>query len=145
MIVAWSGCAGLALVIAVALSTFQPHGHAEPVQAEPATTAGSTAPAQGSWQRAAPGRVITLPADHAAHPAYRLEWWYYTGNLQAGDGRSYGYQVTFFRVGVDPAPVNPSIFACRSVIATCVMYRSRTAKIDGLTGAGSTPTRKNVT
>ena len=122
------GCAGLALVIAVALSTFQPRGHAEPVQAEPATTAGSAAPAQGSWQRAAPERVITLPADHAAHPVYRLEWWYYTGNLQAGDGRSYGYQVTFFRVGVDPAPVNPSIFAVRDLYMTHVAITDLQAK-----------------
>ena len=28
---------------------------------------------------AEPGRVLRLPADHASHPEYRIEWWYYTG------------------------------------------------------------------
>jgi predicted secreted hydrolase len=50
-----------------------------------------------------------------SHPAYRLEWWYYTGNVRGDDGRAYGYQVTFFRVGVDAAPVNPSTFAVRDL------------------------------
>jgi predicted secreted hydrolase len=48
-------------------------------------------------------------ADHASHPDYKIEWWYYTGNLDATDGRRFGYQLTFFRIGIDPAPANPSI------------------------------------
>ncbi|MGB7920199.1 MAG: hypothetical protein WCF40_09075, partial [Desulfobacterales bacterium] len=24
---------------------------------------------------------LAFPADHGAHPGYRTEWWYYTGNL----------------------------------------------------------------
>jgi predicted secreted hydrolase len=67
------------------------------------------------WRPAAPGRPITLPADHASHPEYRLEWWYYTGNLDAAGGRRFGYQLTFFRVGVDPAPSNPSRWAVRDL------------------------------
>jgi len=67
------------------------------------------------WRRAGPGRTIRLPDDHVSHPEYRLEWWYYTGNLRGDDGRAYGYQVTFFRVGVDAAPVNPSTFAVRDL------------------------------
>jgi predicted secreted hydrolase len=59
--------------------------------------------------------VLRLPADHASHPEYRLEWWYYTGNLEAEDGRRFGYQLTFFRVGVDPAPANPSRWAVRDL------------------------------
>jgi predicted secreted hydrolase len=68
-----------------------------------------------SWRNAEPGRVLRLPADHASHPEYRLEWWYYTGNLDAADGRRFGYQLTFFRVGVDPAPANPSRWAVRDL------------------------------
>jgi predicted secreted hydrolase len=64
--------------------------------------------------------VFQFPGDHAAHPAYRIEWWYYTGNLDAADGRRFGYQVTFFRVGVDPAPANPSRWAVRDVYMTHV-------------------------
>jgi predicted secreted hydrolase len=70
------------------------------------------------WRSAAPGYDWSFPRDHAAHPAYRIEWWYYTGNLDAADGRRFGYQVTFFRVGVDPAPANPSRWAVRDVYMT---------------------------
>ena len=68
-----------------------------------------------SWKRAVPGRLLVLPADHVNHPDYKLEWWYYTGNLDTADGRRFGYQVTFFRVGVDPAPTNPSRWAVRDL------------------------------
>jgi predicted secreted hydrolase len=71
-----------------------------------------------AWKEAAPGRAIVLPADHASHPDYRLEWWYYTGNLDAADGRRFGYQLTFFRVGIDPAPANPSRWAVRDLYMT---------------------------
>ena len=70
------------------------------------------------WKDAAPGRAIVLPADHASHPDYRIEWWYYTGNLDAPDGGRFGYQLTFFRVGVDPAPTNASRWAVRDVFMT---------------------------
>jgi len=73
---------------------------------------------QAPWLSAMPGVRLSFPADHAAHPDYRIEWWYYTGNLDAADGRRFGYQATFFRVGVDPAPVNPSRWAVRDVYMT---------------------------
>ena len=31
----------------------------------------------------------------------RSEWWYFTGNLEDERGGEYGYQVTFFRVGLE--------------------------------------------
>lgn len=79
-----------------------------------ATQRGEGQPADG-WTRAAPGRPLVLPADHAAHPDYRLEWWYYTGNLTGDDGRPYGYQVTFFRVGVVREPASASVWAVRDL------------------------------
>jgi predicted secreted hydrolase len=39
---------------------------------------------------------LQFPADFGAHPASRTEWWYVTGQLQAG-ARTWGFQVTFFR------------------------------------------------
>ena len=60
----------------------------------------------------------SFPRDHASHPDYKIEWWYYTGNLQTAAGRRFGYQVTFFRVGVDPSPVNPSRWAVRDLYMT---------------------------
>ena len=43
------------------------------------------------------GYHFHFPKDHGAHPTFRTEWWYYTGHLQAKDGRSFGFELTFFR------------------------------------------------
>lgn len=67
------------------------------------------------WRLAGPDYALQFPRDHGSHPAYRIEWWYYTGNLEAAGGRRFGYQVTFFRIGVDPAPTNPSRWAVRDL------------------------------
>ena len=67
------------------------------------------------WRQAEIGYTLQFPRDHGSHPDYRIEWWYYTGNLSSDDGRRFGYQVTFFRIGVDPAPDNPSRWAVRDL------------------------------
>ncbi len=69
----------------------------------------------GIWREASAGYQFRFPRDHASHPEYRLEWWYYTGNLEADDGKRFGYQLTFFRIGVDPDPDNPSRWAVRDL------------------------------
>lgn len=43
-----------------------------------------------------------FPRDHGPHPDFKTEWWYYTGNLTAEDGRRFGYQLTFFRSRIIP-------------------------------------------
>jgi predicted secreted hydrolase len=57
------------------------------------------------WRAVDPDHRWSFPADHRAHPGYRNEWWYFTGIVEAADapGRRFGYQVTFFRVGLSPA------------------------------------------
>jgi predicted secreted hydrolase len=55
----------------------------------------------GFRQVTAPCR-LTFPADHGPHPAYRTEWWYYTGNLATKAGRRFGFQLTFFRSALRP-------------------------------------------
>ncbi len=67
------------------------------------------------WRRATSDRTLRFPADHASHPDYRIEWWYYTGNVRGAEGDRFGFQVTFFRIGVDFAPVNPSRWAVRDL------------------------------
>lgn len=67
------------------------------------------------WKKALPPYRFDFPRDHASHSDYKIEWWYYTGNLQAADGRRFGYQLTFFRVGIDFKPVNPSRWAVRDL------------------------------
>ena len=51
---------------------------------------------------------LAFPEDHGAHPGYRVEWWYYTGNLSASPGERFGFQLTFFRVQPDPPGVDRS-------------------------------------
>jgi predicted secreted hydrolase len=43
-----------------------------------------------------------FPADYGPHPDFQTEWWYYTGNLAAADGRRFGYQFTIFRRAILP-------------------------------------------
>jgi predicted secreted hydrolase len=78
----------------------------------------ASASAAGPWRQAAAGYTFAFPRDHASHPDFKIEWWYYTGNLDAPDGRRFGYQVTFFRVGVDATPTNPSKWAVRDLFVT---------------------------
>ncbi len=74
--------------------------------------------AAAPWREAARGYEFAFPQDHASHPDYKIEWWYYTGNVTAADGRRFGYQVTFFRVGIDHAPTNPSRWSVRDLYMT---------------------------
>lgn len=78
-------------------------------------TAASALAATPEWKSADPAYRIVLPRDHAAHPDFKIEWWYYTGNLSTPDGRRFGYQLTFFRVGVNPSPANPSRWTVRDL------------------------------
>lgn len=60
------------------------------------------APDLSGFARATTPREFTFPLDHGPHFDYQTEWWYYTGNLDAEDGRHFGYQLTFFRRGLTP-------------------------------------------
>ncbi len=59
------------------------------------------------YRLALPGYVFEFPRDHGAHPEFQLEWWYYTGTLDGG-GKRFGYELTFFRTGMDVVASNPS-------------------------------------
>ena len=76
------------------------------------------AQAPSPWREASAGYVFSFPRDHASHPENKIEWWYYTGNVKAADGRRFGYQITFFRIGIDYAPSNPSKWAVRDLYMT---------------------------
>ncbi len=56
------------------------------------------------FARADRPRVLRFPDDHGPHPAYRTEWWYYTGNLKSAAGRHFGFQLTFFRTALNAPP-----------------------------------------
>jgi len=63
-----------------------------------------------------PSYRLAFPRDHAAHPDYRSEWWYFTGNLESPDGRRFGFQFTIFRFALGGATVErASRWATRQV------------------------------
>ena len=62
------------------------------------------------WEYAQPDFEWQFPRDHWAHSGYKTEWWYFTGQLTdaADSTKRFGYQFTFFRVGITPdtLPIN---------------------------------------
>lgn len=56
------------------------------------------------FARATQPRPFVFPADHGPHGDYRIEWWYVTGNLATREGRSVGFQLTFFRNALSAVP-----------------------------------------
>jgi len=68
-----------------------------------------TAPSQPElWQRAIGPWAWQFPRDHGAHPDFKTEWWYFTGNLKDEKQRPFGYQLTVFRQGVQFKPAQPN-------------------------------------
>ena len=43
---------------------------------------------------------LPFPRSHGAHPDYKTEWWYFTGHLTDEASETYGFELTFFRVGL---------------------------------------------
>jgi len=65
--------------------------------------AGSAPADDGAGFRSVTGPCgLVFPEDHGAHPGFRTEWWYYTGNLTADTGEQFGFQLTFFRRQLRP-------------------------------------------
>jgi predicted secreted hydrolase len=58
--------------------------------------------AAGDFSNPLRGRVLQFPADHGAHPDFRIEWWYLTANMTGPDGTPYGLQWTLFRSALAP-------------------------------------------
>lgn len=71
------------------------------------------------FARATEPPQLQFPRDHGAHPAFRTEWWYVTGNLDAVDGHRFGVQLVFFRQGLASAgtPRDATLAAREMVLA----------------------------
>ncbi len=68
------------------------------------------------YARADGARQFRFPDDHGAHPRFRNEWWYFTGNLSAANGRRFGYQFVIFRIALKPeSSIHPSRWASNQV------------------------------
>ena len=57
---------------------------------------------EDDFPRATEPRAFSFPRDHANHPEYKTEWWYFTGTLETDDGKLFGYQATWFRSALTP-------------------------------------------
>ncbi|GAC1308594.1 MAG: lipocalin-like domain-containing protein [Vulcanimicrobiaceae bacterium] len=85
------------------------------VFATPSLAAGTTRAPVATAHRASASRftiaeapyAFVFPRDHGAHDGYQSEWWYYTGHVRAADGRRFGFELTFFRVGLRPGDPKP--------------------------------------
>ena len=76
---------------------------------------------------------VTFPRDHGAHLAVPVEWWYYTGHLADARGRTYGFQLTFFRV----RDVHLAHFAWTDVSLRTFRYVEKThLGVPGIASAG---------
>ncbi len=69
------------------------------------------ASAAAQYRQALPGYHYNFPSDHFNHPEFQTEWWYYTGNVKEADGRSFGFQMTFFRQGIHRSTTKESPWA----------------------------------
>jgi predicted secreted hydrolase len=67
------------------------------------------------WALSLPGWRYEFPRDHFSHPDFKTEWWYFTGNLTAADGRQLGFQLTFFRQGVQRGEETATRFAVEDI------------------------------
>ena len=61
-----------------------------------------TATDLAGYARASEPRRLVFPRDHASHPQFKTEWWYFTGNLGDPQDRRFGFQLTFFRFALAP-------------------------------------------
>ncbi len=61
------------------------------------------------FARATEPDSIEFPRDLGAHDEYQTEWWYYTGNLMAENGRQFGYQFTIFRRALTPDTLEDAV------------------------------------
>ncbi len=69
----------------------------------------ATLAAGDDFKQAVLPRDWSFPRDHGRHDGFKLEWWYFTGNLRDSSGRPFGYQLTFFRSAFKPtAATRPS-------------------------------------
>lgn len=64
---------------------------------------------------ALPSRTLQFPRDFGSHPDLQTEWWYITGQLQAG-GKPWGFQLTFFRSRIEATQSLQSALAAKQLI-----------------------------
>ncbi len=64
--------------------------------------------ADGGFEQARAPHEFVFPRDHGPHPSFAHEWWYLTGHLQDASGARFGFELTFFRLGLEGAAAPPA-------------------------------------
>ncbi|MBD3765368.1 MAG: iron ABC transporter permease [Rhodobacterales bacterium] len=71
-------------------------------------------------------RPLVFPADHGAHPDFRIEWWYLTAVLTAADGAPMGLQWTLFRTALAPGEApgwdSPQLWMGHAAVTTATRH-----------------------
>ncbi len=111
------------MLLAVAGASLEYGSAAPPAAVSPSGTAAVT-----GFAAALAPRPFEFPQDHGPHPAFRQEWWYVTGNLDAANGQRFGFELTFFRVALLPPPAEPAAVAAAAP-ATGLVSAWRTREI----------------
>ncbi len=75
-----------------------------PILANPAAPHPLPPPTAAAPTPASDPQPVVLPRDDAPHDRL-TEWWYYTGHLQADDGRRFGFEYVIFRAERGAFPV----------------------------------------
>jgi predicted secreted hydrolase len=96
----------------------------------------------GGFAAVVPGTRLVFPADHGAHPDYRIEWWYVTANLMDSSGASYGAQWTLFRQAMAPGVqqegwANQQIWMGHAAVTSAGTHRSSETFARGGVGQAS--------
>lgn len=121
----------LASVLLVVLATFASRAETP----APATRLGPLRPEAlpSGFELADRPIAFEFPRDHGPHPAFRHEWWYVTGHLDARTGEHFGFELTFFRFALAPptsADDAPSAEARTSAWRTRQIYMAHFAVTD---------------
>lgn len=105
----------LMLVVALLIAWLVWQTRPDPFPEGRLSTAGLLNEAPEAFRQVTGPRPFSFPEDHAAHPGYRNEWWYFTGNLDGPDGQHWGFQFTLFRFELDPGPRPDSAWSADAV------------------------------
>jgi predicted secreted hydrolase len=116
-------------------------GLSQPALAQGFAGLGSSA---DGYTKVTPGKTFAFPADHGAHPDFRIEWWYLTANLTDAGGAAYGAQWTLFRQALAPGAqqegwANQHIWMAHAAVTRADLHRtSQTFARGGVGQAGVT-------
>lgn len=88
----------LFLSISISLSACSESEEPKPTDSVSERLTGSTE----GYQSANQPIEFQFPKDHASHPSFKQEWWYFTGQLITAEKRRFGFQFTIFREAISP-------------------------------------------